>query len=84
MITDTKTAREENPELEVFGNPDLWVLICKAEIKGKFMKSTKAMQLPGDLGCMIQVSTVIHGEGIAEAIDHVPGLNLEDLKKMYA
>ena len=62
-------------DVKVSGNPDLWVLICKASSESQgWMKSTKAMQMPS--GCLVQVSTK-EGDQIAEALDFVPGVKID-------
>ena len=70
--TDVNGAKNQVKDIEVFGNVDLFQLICKASSKAEgWMKSTKAMQIPG-LGCVVQVSTQ-QGDSIAEAVCNVPG-----------
>lgn len=57
-------------DVEVFGNPDRWKLVCKASSKSQgWMKSTKAMGLPG--GVLVQVSTQ-QGDHVAEALCFIP------------
>ena len=76
-VTNTEEVEKKVSEVEVFGNPDRWVLICKASSKTEgWMKSTKAMQLPS--GCLVQASTQ-QAEQVAEAITFVPGIKLTDL-----
>jgi len=67
-------------EVETIGNPDRFKVLVKAQgvsptTKSFFVKSTKAMEVPG--GCIIQVSSeVIRPDGssaIAEALTFVPG-----------
>lgn len=59
-------------DVEVFGDPDSWMLHCKAYSKKEgWMKSTKVMNLPN--GVVIQVSTQ-QGDKVAEAIQFVPGI----------
>ena len=74
-ITDPNTARKKIADLEVFGDPGVWVCICKASSRSEgWMKSTKAMQLPH--GCLIQVSTQ-QGNHVAEALEYVDGLSID-------
>lgn len=69
-ITSSKDL--DKTKVLIFGNPDTWVLICKASNKSEgWMKSTKAMQI-GSLGVVIQVTTQ-QGKQIAEAVVFVPG-----------
>lgn len=59
-------------DVEVFGDPDTWMLHCKASSKKEgWMKSTKVMNLPN--GVVIQVSTQ-QGNQVSEAIQFVPGI----------
>ncbi len=67
--TDITKASELPPEVKIFGNGDLWQLICKAS-GPDWMKSTKAMELP-NLGCLVQVTTQ-QGDAIAEAVVFAP------------
>jgi hypothetical protein len=68
-VTNVAEAVEKIDDLEVFGNGDLWVLLCKAGSKSEgWFKSTKAMELPH--GCLVQVSTLQDGN-VAEAITFV-------------
>jgi len=63
--------KKTKPDLQVFGNSDMWQLLCKVDAGDEFMKSTKAMEISG-VGCLVQVSTRIYGAP-AEAIIFVPG-----------
>ena len=75
-ITDTKGARANISDLEVFGNSDTFVLICKASSKSQgWLKSTKAMEIP-DVGCVVQVTTQ-QGDNVAEALTFVPGVTIK-------
>lgn len=70
--TTAKQAKDQVPDLEIWGDGDMWKLICKASSKAEgWMKSTKAMDVPG-IGCLVQVTTQ-QGENIAEALAFVPG-----------
>ena len=75
---DTASAAAATPDLEVFGDPDAFKLLCKASsvVEGS-MKSTKAMMVSG-VGCIVQVSTRKHN-GVAEALVFVPGVEVEDI-----
>lgn len=69
-VVSTEDAKSKVNDVEVVGNPDAWVLICKASSKSqKWMKSTKAMSVDG--GVIIQVSTQV-GDAVAEALTYVP------------
>ena len=66
------TAKKNVPDLIVVGNGDMFKLLCKASSKAEgWMKSTKAMEIPG-VGCVVQVTTQ-QGSQIAEALTFVPG-----------
>lgn len=66
-------AQNQVGDLEVVGNGNMFQLLCKASSeKEKWMKSTKAMEIPG-LGCVVQVTTQ-QGIQVAEAVTFVPGV----------
>lgn len=70
-VVNSDDVRKKVSDVEIFGNPDTFQLICKASSKDEgWMKSTKAMEIPGR-GCIIQVSTQ-QGDNVAEAICFVP------------
>jgi len=56
-VTSMETLEKSVTDVQTFGNPGAWKLICKAwsEEQG-WMRSTKAMEIPG-VGCLVQVST---------------------------
>jgi hypothetical protein len=75
-ITNIEQAKAEISDIEVYGNGDLFQLISKASSKKQgWMKSTKAMELPGG-GCVVQVTTQRKNPdgsyAVAEAITFVP------------
>lgn len=77
--SDISGAHKNVPDIKVFGDGDLWVLICKASSESEgWMKSTKAMQLPH--GCLIQVTTQqrnLDGSySIAEAVTYAPDVSV--------
>lgn len=68
-----------NSDIKIFGDEELWVLICKASSESEgWMKSTKAMQLPR--GCLIQVTTQqrnLDGSySVAEALTYAPDVSI--------
>jgi hypothetical protein len=70
-----KKAKEQVRDLEVVGNGDMFQLLCKASSKReKWMKSCKAMEIPG-IGCLVQVTTQ-QGDNVAEAMSFVPGVKI--------
>ena len=78
--TNVAEAKSKVSDLKVFGNGDLFTLICKASSQAQgWMKSTKAMQTPS--GCVVQVTTQqlnIDGTySIAEALTYVPGVSIK-------
>lgn len=76
-VVNTEDAKSKVSDIEVFGNADIWKLVCKASSKEQgWMKSTKAMVCAG--GVLVQVSTK-EKEGLAEAITFIPGATLEAL-----
>lgn len=76
--TDISGAKKNVPDIAVFGNGDLFTLICKAssEIQG-WMKSTKAMEIPM-VGCVVQITTQQRNSdgsySVAEAVTFVPNV----------
>ena len=73
-VTSIDDAKKKINDIEVFGNGDLWKLVCKASSKSQgWMKSTKAIEL--DSGLLVQVTTQ-QGNNIAEAITYVPSAKL--------
>jgi hypothetical protein len=81
--SDIDGTRDNVPDVKVFGNGDLFKLICKAssETEG-WMKSTKAMEIPG-VGCVVQVTTQQRNPdgsyAVAEALTFVPGAEVIDV-----
>lgn len=74
-VTNTKDAQKKTSDLVVFGNPDIWELLCKASSKsGGWVKSTKAMRV--HKGVVLQVTTQ-QGDHVAEALTFVPGVRIE-------
>ena len=74
-ITNLEKAKDSVDDLIVFGDGDLFTLLSKASSKSQgWMKSTKAMEIPG-LGCVVQVTTQ-QGENVAEALTFVPGTTI--------
>lgn len=77
--TNINDAKKKTPDIEVFGNGDLFELICKASSKSKgWLKSTKAMRV--GTGCIIQVSTQQQNPdgsySVAEAVCFVPDVDI--------
>lgn len=78
---NTADAKASTNDVKVGGNPDAWVLICKASSKGGgWMKSTKAMDVGH--GVVVQVTTehrdLYNGNArsVAEALTFVPGATI--------
>lgn len=72
--TDSKDTATLGDDLVVWGEGDVFKLISKTSstLQG-WMKSTKAMQVPG--GCVVQVSTQ-QGDHVAEAVTFVPNVEI--------
>lgn len=73
------------PDVEFFGDPDGFQLICKAASQAEgWMKSTKCMEIPG-AGCLVQVTTQqanLNGSyAVAEALTFVPGVQIHTVYK---
>jgi hypothetical protein len=79
--SDISGAHKNVSDLKVFGNGDMFKLLSKASSKSEgWMKSTKAMEIPG-VGCVVQVTTQ-QGNNVAEALTFVPGVRIiEDENK---
>jgi hypothetical protein len=79
---DVTSTQDLDSDAKVFGDPDRWILICKASSDSQgWMKSTKAMQIFG-VGCLVQVTTQ-QGDNIAEAITFVPGVSVRGVWPLY-
>lgn len=75
--SDVSGARKNVKDIVVVGNGDMFQLLCKAYSKAEgWMKSTKAMEVPG--GCVVQVTTQQENPDgsymVAEALTYVPGV----------
>ncbi len=69
----TNPATKNVPDIQKYGLPDNWILVCKASSqKEGWMRSTKVMNLPN--GSLVQVSTYDNGQ-IAEAITFIPNVH---------
>ena len=78
--TDVNGAKKNVPDIVVFGDGDMFKLLSKASSEREgWMKSTKAMEIPG-VGCVIQVTTQQRNPdgsyAVAEAATFVPGVML--------
>lgn len=79
--SDASGTQKNVPDVQFFGNGDTFKLICKASSQQEgWMKSTKAMQVPG--GCVIQVTTQQRNPdgsyAVAEALTFVPGVTIAE------
>ena len=79
-ITEIRGAKENIPDLQVYGDGDAFALLCKASSKAQgWMKSTKVCNVPG--GCLVQVTTQQENPdgsyAVAEALTYVPGVQLD-------
>lgn len=75
--SDVSGARKNVKDIKVFGNGDMFQLLCKASSQTEgWMKSTKALEIP-DSGCVVQVTTQQRNPdgsySVAEALTFVPG-----------
>ncbi len=74
-VTSIEDAQTKVPDIQVFGNGDLWQLLCKASsANGGWMKSTKAMNIEG-YGIALQVSTQ-QGDQVSEALINIPNVKI--------
>lgn len=79
--SDISGARQNVPDIKVFGNGDMFQLLCKASSQNEgWMKSTKAMEIPG-IGCVVQTTTQQRNAdgsySLADAVTFVPGVRIE-------
>ncbi len=79
--SEASGTRNNVTDVEFFGESDMWELICKASSQSEgWMKSTKAMEVPG--GCLVQVTTQQRNAdgsyALAEAVTFVPGVRIHD------
>jgi len=73
-------AKSAIDDLEVYGDGDLWQLLCKASSRNEgWMKSTKAMEIKG-VGCVVQVTTQ-QDDQVSEAVTFVPGVRISRANK---
>lgn len=75
-------AKSNASDLEVFGDGDMFKLLCKASSESEgWMKSTKAMEVEG-VGCVVQITTQQRNPdgswSVAEACCFVPGVDIID------
>lgn len=80
-IQNTTEACLRVSDIEVKGDPDIWVLVCKASSSDQsWMKSTKVLNVPH--GCFLQASTQQKNPdgsyAIAEAVSFAQGINFVD------
>jgi len=76
--TTASGAKKNVKDIEFWGNGDMFKLLSKASSKAEgWMKSTKAMEIPG-LGCTVQVTTQ-QWDQIAEAVTFVPGVFIHSI-----
>ena len=77
---DVSGARKKVSDLVIFGNTDMFKLLCKASSENEgWMKSTKALEIEGR-GCLVQVTTQ-QGDNVAEALEFVPGVEIEEVTR---
>lgn len=80
--SDVSGARKNAKDIKVVGNGDLFRLLCKVSSEAEgWMKSTKAMEIPGE-GCVVQVTTQQRNPdgsyAVAEAVTFVPNAMIVD------
>lgn len=80
--TDVNGTQKNVPDVVVFGDGDMFRLLCKASSQAQgWMKSTKAMEVLG-VGCLVQVTTHQRNHdgtnSVAEALSFIPGVEIEE------
>lgn len=83
-IENAEQLKEKVSDVEIFGNPDTFTLLCKASSqKEGWMKSTKVCNVAG--GCLVQVSTQQKNKdesyAVAEALTFVGGVKIDKEKR---
>jgi hypothetical protein len=78
-VVNVEDGKAKIGDVKVTGRPDLFRLLCKASSQSEgWMKSTKAMEVPG--GCVVQVTTQQRNPdgsyAVAEAVCFVPGVKV--------
>ena len=78
--TDVNGAHKNVKDIVVFGDGDMFQLICKASSQEEgWMKSTKAMHVVS-VGCLVQVTTQQRNPdgsyAVAEALTFMPGVKI--------
>jgi hypothetical protein len=77
--TTANQAQAQVQDIEIWGGGDLFRLLSKASSRDEgWMKSTKAMEIPG-VGCVVQVTTQ-QGDSVAEAVAFVPGVTIKETR----
>ena len=79
--TDVNGAKKNVTDIKIFGNGDMFKLLCKASSDQEgWMKSTKAMEV--ETGCVVQVTTQQRNPdgsyALAEALTFVPGVEIKE------
>lgn len=82
--TDVNGARKNVKDIVVFGNGDMFQLLCKASSENEgWMKSTKAMEIPG-AGCVVQVTTQQRNPdgsySLDDAVTFVPQVQIKETR----
>lgn len=77
--TTVEEAKANTSDLVVFGDGNLFQLLCKASSESAgWMKSTKAMEIYR-AGCVVQVTTQ-QGDNVSESVVFVPGVKIQEIK----
>ena len=81
--SDASGAKKNVSDLRIVGNGDAFQLLFKASSQRQgWMKSTKAMEVPG--GCVVQVTTQQKNPdgsyALAEAVTFVPNCKVSELQ----
>ncbi|HDR7710403.1 TPA: hypothetical protein QCX89_002368 [Bacillus cereus] len=79
-ISEVRDAKKNISDLQVYGDVDLFALLCKASSQEQgWMKSTKVCNVKG--GCVMQVTTQQKNPdgsyAVAEALTYVPGIHID-------
>ena len=81
--TTSNGATKNVKDIQFWGDGDMWKLLSKASSENEgWMKSTKAMKIPG--GCLVQVTTQQRNPNgsysVAEAVTYAPHCKISEIK----
>jgi len=81
---DTANTKDQVSDVKIFGNPDMWQLLCKASsLEEGWMKSTKGLAID-KVGIALSVTTQQKNQdgsyAIAESVTFIPNAKIIEIK----